>query len=132
MKIAIKSYVKLMFPPANFGYVRIEIDLAQNKPGQDEYELRLIDSCFDVVEGKEVNLGIEITRFKTYSYQYIKTLAEVVNVDFTDPTKRAEQVNEVFSRGLLAVTQQECIAGISGVPNKGMYFSEAQNWELDN
>lgn len=130
MKIAIKSNVKLQFPPANFGFVEIAIDLIQNKKDQQVYELRLIDICFDIVNDERVILN-SLTRFKTYSYAEIGALAQAVNIDFTDPTKRVEQINEIFSKGLLAVTQLECINGVSGVTNKGMYFSEVQNWELN-
>ena len=41
-----------------------------------------------------------------------------------------ENIEEVFKQGLLLYTQQECINGISREPGKGMYFTEAQNWEI--
>lgn len=103
-KIAIESNVKLQFPPASVGFVEIEMDLIQNKPNEGSYEIRLIDTCFDFVNSKKVELG-KNTRFKKYSYAEINALAQAVNVDFTDATKRVEQVNEIFEKGLLAVTQ---------------------------
>ena len=47
--IAIKSNKKLQFPPASVGYVTMEIDLIQNKPKEELYELRIIDTCTDSV-----------------------------------------------------------------------------------
>jgi hypothetical protein len=130
MKIAIKTNIKLQFPPANVGYIRIEIDLIQNKQNESVYELRLKDTCFDIINSEEVVLATN-TRFKKYNYADINYIGQIVNVDFSDNTQRINQINEIFARGLLAITQQECLDGISGIPDKGMYFSEVQNWELD-
>lgn len=127
--IAIQSNVKLQFPQASFGFVRIEIDLIQNKPKEELYELRINDTCFDVINEEEVILS-KSQRFKQYSYAELKQLSAILNIDFSDNTKILESINEIFKKGLLLVTQNECLQGISGIPNKGMYFSEAQNWEL--
>ena len=43
--IAIKSTKKLQFPPASIGYVTMEIDLVQNKPKEEVYELRIVEEC---------------------------------------------------------------------------------------
>lgn len=137
--IAIQSNVKLQFPPASVGFVRIEIDLIQNKPKEEFYELRILDTCFDFVEEDVNGVLTEVKkilgtaqRFKKYTYADLIALSTALNVDFSDNTKRVESINQIFKNGILAVTQQECLAGISGVSNKGMYFSEAQNWEIVN
>lgn len=52
--IAIQSNKKLQFPPANVGYVKMEIDLIQNKPIEEVYEIRIIDTCFDIVLEKQL------------------------------------------------------------------------------
>lgn len=137
--IAIQSNVKLQFPPASVGFVRIEIDLIQNKPKEEFYELRILDTCFDFVEEDVNGVLTEVKkilgtaqRFKKYAYADLTALSTALNVDFSDNTKRVESINQIFKNGILAVTQQECLAGISGVSNKGMYFSEAQNWEIVN
>ena len=141
--IAIKSNKKLQFPPASVGYVTMEIDLIQNKPKEEVYELRILDTCFDNVqeeidvlnqEGelvKEVRDIVKVfgtnVRFKTYTYAQLKQLATQLNVDFSDNTLTLENINELFREGLLLITQSECQQGISA-PGKGMYFSEVQDW----
>lgn len=52
--VAIQSTKKLQFPPANTGYVRMEIDLIQNKPNSSVYELRIKDTCFERVLEKKL------------------------------------------------------------------------------
>lgn len=157
--IAIQSNKQLQFPPANVGYVRMEIDLIQNKPNEGVYELRIIDTCFEKIitqklkpsyvpqyttdeppilieplptdyEDIETEKVLEKhTRFKKYGYEDLKQLAQSLNIDFSDTLLTVENINSLFREGLLLVTQGECQAGISGV-GKGMYFSEVTDWEL--
>lgn len=142
--IAIQSNKKLQFPPASVGYVKMEIDLIQNKASEEVYEVRIIDTCFDkVTETKEVIedgqtvqkleevtkiLGTN-TRFKKYQYAELKELGKLLNIDFSDNSKTIENINQLFREGLLLITQSECQQGISGT-GKGMYFSQAQDWEI--
>lgn len=141
--IAIQSNKKLMFPPASVGFVKMEIDLIQNKPSEELYELRIVDTCFDnaqeevesLNEQGEVVKSIVDTvkvfgtnvRLKQYTYAQLKELATQLNVDFSDNTLTLENINELFRKGLLITTQLECKQGISG-QGKGMYFSEVQDW----
>ena len=141
--IAIKSTKKLQFPPASIGYVTMEIDLIQNKPNDEVYELRIIDTCTDVViektfvpniqgeieeQEKEVVkvLGTNI-RSKSYTYQELSQLGQILNLNISNFPSLTDYINELFRQGLLITTQQECQKGISG-EGKGMYFSEAQDW----
>lgn len=156
--IAIQSNKKLQFPPASVGYVRMEIDLIQNKPIEEVYELRIIDTCFDIVLEKQLKkdyipkiteeepitlmepieqdyeevetikvLGTN-TRLKRYTYNELKQLSTKLNVDFSDKSLALQNINQLFQKGLLIITQTECQQGISG-EGKGMYFSEINDWE---
>ena len=141
--IAIQSNKKLQFPPASVGFVKMEIDLIQNKPSEELYELRIIDTCFDNVKeeietlnekGEIVKSTVDTVkvfgtnvRIKVYPYAQLKQLATQLNVDFSDNTLTLENINELFREGLLLTTQLECQQGIS-TPGRGMYFSEAQDW----
>ena len=141
--IAIQSNKKLQFPPASVGFIKMEIDLVQNKPKEEVYELRIVDTCTDVVlektpvfniqgeveeEEKEVVkvLGTNI-RSKSYTYQELSQLGQILNLNISNFPSLTDYINELFRQGLLITTQQECQKGISG-EGKGMYFSEAQDW----
>ena len=141
--IAIQSNKKLQFPPASVGFIKMEIDLIQNKPSEELYEVRIVDTCFDNVkeEVETINDKGELVketkdivkvfgtnvRFKQYAYAQLRKLATQLNVDFSDNTLTLENINELFREGLLLTTQLECQQGIS-TPGRGMYFSEAQDW----
>ena len=141
--VAIQSNKKLQFPPASVGFIKMEIDLIQNKPSEELYEVRIVDTCFDNVKEKvetlnekgeiveEIKDTVKVfgtnIRIKVYPYAQLKKLATQLNVDFSDNTLILENINELFREGLLLTTQLECQQGIS-TPGKGMYFSEAQDW----
>ena len=143
MIIAIKSNKKLQFPPTSIGYVVMEIDLIQNKPKEGIYELRIVDRCVEDVlekvhiineqgESEEKDVLIEktiasTTRFKTYTYDGVKQLGDVLNLNPNDYESLTDYINDLFRQELLITTQQECQKGISG-EGRGMYFSEIQDW----
>ena len=143
--IAIQSNKKLQFPPASVGFIKMEINLIQNKPYEELYEVRMVDTCFDNVKeeietlnekGEVVKSTVDTVkvfgtnvRIKVYPYAQLKQLATQLNVDFSDNTLTLENINELFREGLLLTTQLECQQGIS-TPGRGMYFSEAQDWEI--
>ena len=145
MMIAIQSNKKLMFPPASVGFIKMEIDLIQNKPSEGLYEIRIVDSCIDITtetipllesDGTPVENQVETTkvlasttRFKTYTYEQLNQLGNLLQINITDFPSLTDYINELFRRGLLLTTQQECERGLS-VPGKGMYFSEAQDWVI--
>ncbi|MBU8884078.1 hypothetical protein KSK37_13370 [Kaistella sp. DKR-2] len=144
--IAIKSNKDLMFPPSFKGTVTMKMDLIQNKPDQQVYEIRITDTCTKEVEEEiEVSVdtdgenqtqtqtqlvtkqfGKEQVRFKTMSYAELDALASELNIDLSDKTQLRENINELFRQGFLLVTQKECLEG------RGIYFSEAQDWETVN
>ena len=141
--IAIQSTKKLQFPPASVGFVTMEIDLIQNKPKEELYELRIIDTCTDSVIEKiavpniqgEIEeqsaevlkvLGTNI-RSKSYTYEELSQLGQILKLNVSNFPSLTDYINELFRQGLLITTQQECQKGISG-EGKGMYFSEAQDW----
>ena len=143
--IAIQSTKKLQFPPTSVGFVKMEIDLIQNKPKEEVYELRIADTCTDVViektpvlniqgeieeEEKEVVkvLGTNF-RYKSYTYQELSQLEQILNLNVSNFPSLIDYINELFKQELLITTQQECQKGISE-EGKGMYFSEAQDWIL--
>ncbi|MBT0572312.1 hypothetical protein [Riemerella anatipestifer] len=141
-KIAIQSNRDLMFPPIHKGIVTMEIDLIQNKPTENKYELRIIDTCTKEVE-EEVNevepitqetitkkimvikrLGTPVTRIKVYTYEELEQLSKLLRLNLEDFESYTDYINELFRKGLLIITQKECQEG------QGMYFSEAQDWEI--
>ena len=129
--IAIKSNKDLYFPSGK-GKVTMSINLIQNKPEEKVYEMRILDTCERevTVDNQIVKQFIGyITRFKTMTYDELDTLYNSLNMDNVELPMR-EKINESFRQGLLAVTQKECIDGISGEEGKGQYYSEAQDWEI--
>ena len=145
MIIAIQSNKKLQFPPANVGFIKMEIDLIQNKPSEGLYEIRIVDSCIDITtetipllesDGTPGENQVETTkvlasttRFKTYTYEQLDQLGNLLQINIRDFSSFTDYINELFRRGLLLTTQQECQLGIS-MPGKGMYFSEEQDWAI--
>ncbi|MDY3433471.1 hypothetical protein PG615_07310, partial [Riemerella anatipestifer] len=120
----------------------MEIDLIQNKPTENKYELRIIDTCTKEVE-EEVNevepitqetitkkimvikrLGTPVTRIKVYTYEELEQLSKLLRLNLEDFESYTDYINELFRKGLLIITQKECQEG------KGMYFSESQDWEI--
>ena len=69
------------------------------------------------------------TRSKTYTYEELNQLGKFLQISTTDFPSLTDYINELFRKGLLLTTQQECQKGVS-VEGKGMYFSEAQDWEI--
>lgn len=66
------------------------------------------------------------TNHKIQAYDELDVLAEALDVDMTVGTLR-ENIKELFRRGLLFITQKECVDGINGEPGFGMYFTESQD-----
>lgn len=142
--IAIQSNKDLMFPPSFKGTITMKMDLIQNKPEEQVYEMRIIDTCStEVEEETEVSietdgeiqtqiqtqwitkqLGQQVVRFKTMTYAELDNLASALNIDMSDKSKLRENINELFRQGLLLITQKECSEG------HGNYFSQAQDWEI--
>ncbi|MDV4026828.1 hypothetical protein CMT52_21135 [Elizabethkingia anophelis] len=138
--IAIKTKKQINFPPSYKGFVKMEMDLIQNIPSEQQYNLRIIDTCYieeetqvpvfnegeTTMEKKIVQkqLGQSVTRFKVMTYDELDQFAKLLPVDMTDKTKLRENINELFRQGLLFITQQECRN------NQGQYFTKAEDWEI--
>ncbi|MDY3522024.1 hypothetical protein D1J36_008000 [Riemerella anatipestifer] len=56
-KIQLRSTKELNFPPFHKGYITIDVDLIQNKPKEEKYELRIVDTCTKEVE-EEIQVPI--------------------------------------------------------------------------
>ena len=142
MNIAIKSKRKLPFDLVLRieGFVKVEIDLYQRtKKG---WYLRIIDTCTYEIEEMQVQPNPEnpeemiqvpvkveqyksITREKEYPAEFLNGLALAVNAKKILKNETfAEDLDKLFKVGLLALTQKECVEG------KGIYFSNAEDWEL--
>ncbi len=155
-KIAIVSNEKLHFPPVYQGYVEMNIEVIQNKPEQEIYELRIVDTCFDWIEedyqepiitppieegGKPVIEFETRTRrikkifaqsvrpLKVFTYDELANLAKLISLKRVDFESDTEFINELFRRGFLLMTKQECTVGLNGT-GKGMYFSTADVWSI--
>nr|DAM87551.1 MAG TPA: hypothetical protein [Bacteriophage sp.] len=146
--IAIRSNKELFFGEAKAGFIRMEIEEIINRPSTQTYTLRIVDTCFKEIE-EEVEVWNETegvmktekikderiqghkTRYVTYSYNQVKILAEVLKLNKSKFQSEVEYINELFKLGLLIVTQKECKESLAGYENKGMYLSEATDWELE-
>lgn len=146
--IAIETNKEMRFLSTK-GFIRMQIDLIQNDT-LNTYTMRIIDSCIKYVtvkvqvpiqnengeilyESKDIIreniLESKGARFKTMTYKELDDLVEALSMDMNKGNMR-ESYHELFKRGLLFITQQECEAGISGEPGKGMYFTEASDWVI--
>lgn len=146
--IAIRSNKELFFGEAKAGFIRMEIEEIINRPSTQTYALRIVDTCFKEIE-EEVEVWNETegvmktekikderiqghkTRYVSYSYDQVKILAEVLKLNKSKFPSEVEYINELFKLGLLIVTQKECKESLTGYENKGMYLSEATDWELE-
>jgi hypothetical protein len=146
--IAIRSNKELFFGEAKSGFIRMEIEEIINRPASQTYTLRIVDTCFKEIEEeievwsetekvmktekiKDERLQGQKTRYVSYSYNQVKILAEVLKLNKSKFPSEVEYINELFKLGLLIVTQKECKDSLAGYENKGMYLSEATDWELE-
>lgn len=150
-RIIIQSTKKLQFPPRFYGFVSMEIDLIQNKPAENKYEIRIIDSVYEyeeqIIETVENNsekhqaqqlqtktetvrlkkILAQETRMRSYTYEELSQLSTLLALDKSQFSTETEYINELFRQGLLITTQKECIEGIAG-KGFGMYFSASTDW----
>lgn len=146
--IAIRSNKELFFGEAKSGLIRMEIEEIINRPASQTYTLRIVDTCFKEIEEeievwsetekvmktekiKDERIQGQKTRYVSYSYNQVKILAEVLKLNKSKFPSEVEYINELFKLGLLIVTQKECKESLAGYENKGMYLSEATDWELE-
>lgn len=146
--IAIRSNKELFFGEAKLGFIRMEVEEIINRPASQTYTLRIVDTCFKEIEEeievwnetegvmktekiKDERIQGQKTRYVSYSYNHIKGLADALKLDKSKFPSEVEYINELFKLGLLIVTQKECKESLAGYENKGMYLSEATDWELE-
>jgi len=140
--IAIESKKDLLFPPSYRGKITMKIDMVINRPDTESYEMRITDTCTKTVQktvpvlnangaptGQQETrnvlepVGKPVVRFKTMTYAELDALANGLDITIA-AGNMTENFNNLFRKGLLVVTQQECQKG------EGMYFSEAADWKI--
>lgn len=146
--IAIRSNKELFFGEAKAGFIRMEIEEIINRPATQTYTLRIVDTCFKEIEEevevwnetegvmkteriKDERIQGQKTRYVSYSYNHVKGLTDALKLDKSKFPSEVEYINELFKLGLLIITQKECKESLAGYENKGMYLSEATDWELE-
>lgn len=147
--IKIKSKKELTFDPVSrvTGIIEVEITSYQRNVASGNYTLNLTDS---VLAPTEVEMPTRIPpkynedgtvkeperwenvksmhnikqykhRSRTYTDAELDTLIGGMDLDLPISI---ENIDLVFQQGLLYITQAECEQG------KGIYFSEAEDWEV--
>lgn len=151
-KVAIKSTVKLRFPPRFEGFVEMRIKDITNSPEEERYRLLIVDTCYDYEDieneiyednydpdtGEGLTKEVVRTRVdyheqireRFYSYSELSILGKMLNLDKSKFKDETEYINELFTQGLLLMTQKECMDNISG-PGLGMYFSKVNEWVIN-
>ena len=147
MRIAIETTGEFTLHLAIRGFIETEISKVTNIPEREEYELMITDKCFrkekewhpfegenGVVESREIEVKKEIGRLerpvKIMTYQELKQIAMATVINRADFDCDVTYINTLFQRGLLLITQKECMESILGVKNKGMFGTEAKHWKL--
>lgn len=145
--IKIKSTRELVFDPISRkkGFIEVEIILYSRNPRQKTYNLTIEDRLIipttmmepfhipakynedGTIKEEERWEEREIEYFEYESRQRYKTykdseLDQLIQAMGIEEPITVSNIDEIFSQGLLFITQQECEEG------KGIYFSEAKDW----
>lgn len=145
-KVAIKTNEKFFFKGAVKGFIEMKIKLAQLQFEEGQWELILIDTCYDFEEIRVLregtgenpqydiitvrkDLAFEIREGKKFSFTEIDKIAKVSGLNRANFNTEMDFIKEVFRKGLLYTTQEECNRGILE-PGKGMYNTPAYVWEI--
>lgn len=129
-KISIRSNKPLKFYPVYEGFVRMKIFLIQNIPEERTYDLGIMETCFleEITESQQVierPLGHPIERYITMGYEELDKLAQLLESENPKQGICTKNINEVFLKGFLLKTKQECEKGV------GRHFSQAEDWVLE-
>lgn len=144
-KIAIKTREKFFFKGATKGFIEIKIKLAQLIFEERKWELVLQDTCYDFFETEKLregtddnpifdtvtyrkDLDYEIRPNRTFTFEEIDELAKITEVDKNNFYNDMDYIKEVFRKGLLHITKEECKKGILE-EGKGMYNTSHTDWE---
>lgn len=144
--IAIQSKKELFFGQAKIGFIKMEFETITNRPTSKTYEVGIKDTCFrketETIEipnesggtsQKKIENYIElgsVYRYKTFTYEEFEQMTQLIKLSKKTNLSEVEKINEMFRIGLLLTTQKECQEGASGMAGKGMYLSEAGDWEI--
>lgn len=150
-RIGLRSKRGLFFPPA-FNDTQVEMDIVTiqnniNENGIPTYTLKIVDRGYKEVEeevsefiqnengeydeiikkitvrkkvGKDIVRGLD----RSYTYDELNRLAQAVGANFDDISKSCENINEMFRRGFLTLTNIECASG------EGLYGSNIGDFEI--
>lgn len=150
--IAIKSNKPLTFDPVSreMGIITVSIDSYMRNSKDDTFTLYITDlveyTAPTKIRVKEV-VGLDnnnqeiyefvektifadrrkhIQRTKVYSTQELVSLGQTLGIYDIEVLTIIDKLDELFRKGLLAITQMECVEG------KGIYMSEAGDWFIHN
>lgn len=145
MEIAIETTKEFQFDGDRAGYIRMEIQSVTNDIISEIYTLNILDSAFKVeeVQVRKENPENEEDIFETStarfniasklrtiskSYKDLDNLAKLLNLKREDFKTETHYINTLFSKGLMMITQHECVSGYMG-ENLGRYKTTAMDWK---
>ncbi len=145
--ITIKTTKEFFFGGAKKGIIKMCITEKLDKPEDEKYYLKIVDSC--VKEREELRpkvdetgavIGTEtiieedvlgsIERYLTFTYAELNAIAKALNLNIKYFENITDFINELFRQGFLFVTVNECKAGILGEKGKGRYQTTAPDWVI--
>ena len=145
MEIAIETNKEFQFDGDRTGFIRMEIRSVTNDIISEMYTLNILDSVFKVETvqvrkddptGEDDKFETSVARFNigsklrtvTRSYKELDALAKLLNLKREDFKNESHYVNSLFRKGLLLITQRECLEGYMGT-NLGRYKTTAVDWK---
>ncbi|MDY3512947.1 hypothetical protein PG303_06950 [Riemerella anatipestifer] len=144
-KIQLKSTRKLSFPPFHNGYVTMTVDLIQNKPLEEKYELRIIDSCHEEVE-EEINVPIypenfdfkdmspenqSLVTFEKQKQKVTKMLGNPITRFSVQPYSQIKQLVQLL-QSKTQIKQMDLDDAIIEAFRQGLYFTTKDEIENKN
>lgn len=145
MEIAIETTKEFQFDGDRAGYIRMEIQSVTNDIISEIYTLNILDSAFKVeeVQVRKENPESEDDIFETStarfniasklrtiskSYKDLDNLAKLLGLKRENFKTETQYINTLFSKGLMVITQNECVSGYMG-ENLGRYKTTAMDWK---
>lgn len=145
MEIAIETTKEFQFDGDRTGFIRMEIQSVTNDIISEIYTLNILDSAFkveevqvrkdnpeseeDIFESSTARFNIA-SKLRTISRSYtdLDNLAKMLNLKRENFKTETEYINTLFSKGLMLITQHECMTGHMG-EGLGRYKTKAQDWK---
>lgn len=145
MEIAIETTKEFQFDGDRVGFIRMEIQSVTNDIISEIYTLNILDSAFKVEEvqvrkenpeNEEDIFEISTARFNiasklrtiSKSYKDLDNLAKLLGLKRENFKTETHYINTLFSKGLMMITQHECVSGYMG-ENLGRYKTTAMDWK---